>query len=122
MAERELQLDLTEEAKDLLVEEGWDPSMGARPLRRAIQRLVEDPLADFVIRSQAPSGSTVLVDVEPPPKEDEPKKKREVRLSIIEPAPQPTPVGVGADGGSGEDGEGEPQSDPPATDSPSEGE
>ena len=47
MAERELQLDLTEEAKDLLVEKGWDPAMGARPLRRAIQRYIEDPLADF---------------------------------------------------------------------------
>src|SRR6201999_341893 len=62
MADRELQLDLSEEAKDLLVEKGWDPSMGARPLRRAIQRYVEDPLADFVLRSQVPSGSTVMVD------------------------------------------------------------
>ena len=41
----------TEEAKDLLVEKGWDPSMGARPLRRAIQRYIEDPLADEVLRS-----------------------------------------------------------------------
>ena len=56
MAERELQLELTEEAKDLLVEKGWDPAMGARPLRRAIQRYIEDPLADFVLRSQLPSG------------------------------------------------------------------
>ena len=49
MAERELQLELTDPAKDLLVEKGWDPSMGARPLRRAIQRYIEDPLADFVL-------------------------------------------------------------------------
>ena len=62
MAERELQLELSEAAKDLLVEKGWDPSMGARPLRRAIQRYIEDPLADFVLRSQVPSGSTVLVE------------------------------------------------------------
>ena len=53
MAERELQLELTEEAKDLLVEKGWDPAMGARPLRRAIQRYIEDPLADFVLRERA---------------------------------------------------------------------
>src|SRR5207247_3039430 len=46
MAERELSLNLSDEAKDLLAEKGWDPSMGARPLRRAIQRYVEDPLAD----------------------------------------------------------------------------
>ena len=62
MAERELQLELSEDAKDLLVEKGWDPAMGARPLRRAIQRYIEDPLADFVLRAQLESGATVMVD------------------------------------------------------------
>src|SRR5438132_1244208 len=66
MAERELQLELSEEAKDMLVEKGWDPAMGARPLRRAIQRYIEDPLADFVLRAQVPSGSTVMVEPAPP--------------------------------------------------------
>ncbi|WP_249010201.1 ATP-dependent Clp protease ATP-binding subunit [Conexibacter sp. DBS9H8] len=94
MAERELQLELSEEAKDLLVEKGWDPSMGARPLRRAIQRYIEDPLADFVLRSQVPEGSTVLV--EPAPEGD--PEEREVILSVIKTAPKPTPVGVGAEG------------------------
>ena len=56
LAERELQLELAEDAKDLLVEKGWDPSMGARPLRRAIQRYIEDPLADFVLRAGAHAG------------------------------------------------------------------
>ena len=42
-------VSLTEEAKELLVEKGYDPTMGARPLRRAIQRYIEDPLADFVL-------------------------------------------------------------------------
>ena len=50
VAEHELQLELTDEAEDCLVEKGWDPSMGARPLRRAIQRYIEDPLADEVLR------------------------------------------------------------------------
>src|ERR1700752_4667964 len=63
MAERELQLDLTEEAKDLLVDKGWDPAMGARPLRRAIQRYIEDPLADEVLKaSDMVPGATVEVD------------------------------------------------------------
>ena len=100
MAERELQLELSEPAKDLLVDKGWDPAMGARPLRRAIQRYIEDPLADFVLRSQVPSGSTVLVEPGEEGTEDE-----DVKLSIIEPAPKPTPVGVGAEGGVGEEGE-----------------
>ena len=79
MAERELQLDLTDEAKDMLVEKGWDPAMGARPLRRAIQRYIEDPLADFVLRSQLPPGATVIVD--PAPEGD----AQEVRLTIVKP-------------------------------------
>jgi ATP-dependent Clp protease ATP-binding subunit ClpC len=92
MAERELVLDLTEEAKDLLVEKGWDPAMGARPLRRAIQRYIEDPLADFVLRSQLPAGSTVVVDPAPEGKEGE------VRLTIVKPKKAKTPVAVGAGG------------------------
>jgi ATP-dependent Clp protease ATP-binding subunit ClpC len=98
MADRELQLELSEEAKDLLVEKGWDPSMGARPLRRAIQRYIEDPLADFVLRSQVPAGSTVLVEPGAPDSDD-----ADVKLSVIEPAPKPTPVGVGAEGGAEDD-------------------
>src|SRR6202035_2779534 len=65
MAERELQLELTGEAQDLLVEKGWDPAMGARPLRRAIQRYIEDPLADFVLREHLTPGATVVVDPAP---------------------------------------------------------
>ncbi len=98
MAERELQLELTEDAKDLLVEKGWDPAMGARPLRRAIQRYIEDPLADFVLRAQVPEGSTVLIDRDDT-ETAEGDENHEVKLSVIEPAPKPTPVGVGAGAG-----------------------
>jgi ATP-dependent Clp protease ATP-binding subunit ClpC len=94
LADRDLQLELTEGAEDFLVEKGWDPSMGARPLRRAIQRYIEDPLADFVLRAELVEGGTVLV--EPAPEGDE---NQDVRLSIIKPEPKPTPVGVGAEGG-----------------------
>jgi ATP-dependent Clp protease ATP-binding subunit ClpC len=70
MAARELQLEVTDAAKDALVEKGWDPAMGARPLRRAIQSFIEDPLADFVLRSALPAGATVVVDVAPAGSED----------------------------------------------------
>jgi ATP-dependent Clp protease ATP-binding subunit ClpC len=96
MAERELVLDLTEEAKDLLVEKGWDPAMGARPLRRAIQRYIEDPLADFVLRSQLPAGATVVVDPMPDGQDGE------VRLTIVKPKKAKTPVAVGASGAEAE--------------------
>jgi ATP-dependent Clp protease ATP-binding subunit ClpC len=111
MAERELQLELTEPAKDLLVEKGWDPSMGARPLRRAIQRYIEDPLADFVLREQLTPGATVVVD--PAPEDEE----AGVRLTIVKPKKQKTPVGVGAEGGDAEElpeGETAPADEPPA--------
>ena len=49
MAGYEVAIELTDAAKDVLVEQGFDPAMGARPLRRAIQRFIEDPLADFVL-------------------------------------------------------------------------
>jgi ATP-dependent Clp protease ATP-binding subunit ClpC len=113
MAERELQLELSEEAKDLLVEKGWDPAMGARPLRRAIQRYIEDPLADFVLRAELPSGSTVMVEPATEGSDEE-----EVKLTVIEPKPAPTPVGVGAEGGS--EAEGEEPSDPPQLDPPAD--
>jgi ATP-dependent Clp protease ATP-binding subunit ClpC len=93
MAERELQLELSEPAKDLLVEKGWDPAMGARPLRRAIQRYIEDPLADFVLRAELKPGATVLV--EPGTEEGD----EDVKLSIL----QPVPAGVGAEGPSSSD-------------------
>jgi ATP-dependent Clp protease ATP-binding subunit ClpC len=61
MAHHEVTIELTEEAKELLVDKGYDPAMGARPLRRAIQRFIEDPLADYVLGRQLEPGSTILV-------------------------------------------------------------
>ncbi|MBA2336774.1 MAG: ATP-dependent Clp protease ATP-binding subunit [Acidimicrobiia bacterium] len=59
-----LELVLTEPAKELLGTKGYDPQMGARPLRRAIQRLLEDPLSEKVLHKDFPAGSTVLADVD----------------------------------------------------------
>ena len=101
MADRELQLELTDPTKEMLVEKGWDPAMGARPLRRAIQRYIEDPLADFVLREKVIPGATVVVT---PAKEDE---EGEVRLTVVKPKKQKTPVAVGADGPVSELPEGE---------------
>ncbi len=61
MATHEVTVELTDEAKDLLVDKGYDAAMGARPLRRAIQRYIEDPLADYVLGRQLEPGSTILV-------------------------------------------------------------
>ena len=64
LKDREIGLALTLDAKELLVDVGYDPTMGARPLRRAIQRHVEDLLAEEVLSGRFPRGSTVLLDRE----------------------------------------------------------
>jgi ATP-dependent Clp protease ATP-binding subunit ClpC len=62
MKVHEVAIELTDAAKDFMVDKGYDPTMGARPLRRAIQRYIEDPLADFVLGRSLEAGSTVVVD------------------------------------------------------------
>jgi ATP-dependent Clp protease ATP-binding subunit ClpB len=62
LADRGLSLELTDGAKDVLADAGWDPAYGARPLKRAIQRLVENPLALRLLEGEFSEGDTVRVD------------------------------------------------------------
>jgi ATP-dependent Clp protease ATP-binding subunit ClpB len=62
LADRGLALELTDEAKELVAEAGWDPTYGARPLKRALQRLVENPLALRLLEGDFAEGDTVRVD------------------------------------------------------------
>ena len=64
LAEKTVKLEVTDTAKDLLGEKGYDPIFGARPLRRTIQDMVEDPLSDAFLRGDFQAGDTVLVDCE----------------------------------------------------------
>ncbi len=64
LAEHELTLEVTEEAKALIAKEGFDSEYGARPLRRAIQRLIEDPMADEMLKGSFAPGSHIVVDLE----------------------------------------------------------
>lgn len=59
-----LSLEISPAAMDMLVKEGSDFSMGARPLKRAIQRLIEDPISDLILQGNAPEGATIKADVE----------------------------------------------------------
>jgi ATP-dependent Clp protease ATP-binding subunit ClpC len=78
MAEHDVTIEVTDEAKDMLVEKGYDPAMGARPLRRAIQRYIEDPLADYILGRELEPGSTILVAR---------KNDDEVDITVVPPAP-----------------------------------
>jgi ATP-dependent Clp protease ATP-binding subunit ClpB len=62
LAERGLELELTDEATEVVVEAGWDPTYGARPLKRALQRLIENPLALRLLEGEFAEGDTVRVD------------------------------------------------------------
>jgi ATP-dependent Clp protease ATP-binding subunit ClpB len=64
LAERKITLDLTDAARDHLAEEGFDPAFGARPLRRLLQRELQDRLALMLLSGELHGGDTVLVDAE----------------------------------------------------------
>jgi len=61
---RQLDLVLTDEAKEFLGDKGYDPELGARPLRRAIQRYLEDPLSERVLLGEFTAGQTILVGLD----------------------------------------------------------
>ncbi len=65
LAERGLTLQLAPAAEDLLMAEGYDSAYGARPMRRAIQRLIQDPLAMQLLSGTFRAGDVVMADVDP---------------------------------------------------------
>ena len=64
LADRKISLELTDAAKDLLFTEGFDPNFGARPLKRAIQKLVQDPLALKILDGEVLHGDHLIVDAD----------------------------------------------------------
>jgi ATP-dependent Clp protease ATP-binding subunit ClpB len=64
LAERGIELELTDDAKQVLADAGWDPTYGARPLKRAIQRMLENPLALRLLEVEFSEGDTVRVDAQ----------------------------------------------------------
>jgi len=65
LKDRKVKLEVTPAAKEAIIAEGYDPQYGARPMRRAIQRLIQDPLALKLISGEFLEGETVEVDAEP---------------------------------------------------------
>src|ERR671919_431952 len=90
MAKHGVVIELADDARELLVEQGYDPAMGARPLRRAIQRMIEDPLADFILGRELSPSSTIVVDRREDPGSDEPP----VEIRVVDGPPVPAAVGA----------------------------
>merc|ERR1712224_245189 len=61
--DKDIKIEITERFKDRLVDEGFNPSFGARPLRRAIIRLVEDPIAERILGGDVKEGDSIILDV-----------------------------------------------------------
>jgi ATP-dependent Clp protease ATP-binding subunit ClpC len=91
-------LELSEAAKSLLAERGYDPQLGARPLRRAIQRLVEDPLSEKLLYKEYRAGETVMVDAT----ENSETGEREMVFTAVE-GFEPPPIEELAETGPGTD-------------------
>ncbi len=72
-----LGIELTQAAKEFLADKGYDPTLGARPLRRAIQRLIEDALSEKILYKQFRAGEIIVVDTE-----DDPERPGELRLGF----------------------------------------
>ena len=98
---KDMGIELTQDAKNLLAEKGYDPVLGARPLRRTIQREIEDPLSEKILFGELEPGQIVLIDVEPvdPMKKDGAKRfsfRGEAKPSALA-LDEPPAAGVSAD-------------------------
>jgi ATP-dependent Clp protease ATP-binding subunit ClpC len=70
-------VDVTDKAKDYIVDKGYDANYGARPLKRAIQKYIEDPLAEEIIKSGVTEGDQVNVDFD--------DEKKEIVINVVKP-------------------------------------
>jgi ATP-dependent Clp protease ATP-binding subunit ClpC len=64
LKEKDISIDVTDKAKDLLAKEGYDPMYGARPLRRVIQKRIEDRLSEELLKRNISTGDVVLIDAD----------------------------------------------------------
>jgi len=87
LSAQDIDIELSSEAKDLLLEKGFDPYLGARPLKRALQRLLEDPLSEFILRGELKARGRVLVE----------RTDDELRFRPALPAQTPAPVAAGGE-------------------------
>jgi ATP-dependent Clp protease ATP-binding subunit ClpC len=96
LADQGIGVELTPAARILLAERGYDPQLGARPLRRAIQQLVEDPLSERILWKEFRVGETIVIDVEQSPIEGSGPQLSFRAIEGMEPPPLEL-AGAGAD-------------------------
>ncbi|MFQ5834608.1 MAG: ATP-dependent Clp protease ATP-binding subunit ClpC, partial [bacterium] len=80
LKEKEVNLEVTGEARDFIAGEGYDPDFGARPLRRAIQRLIENPLSEEILQGRFKTGDTIVVGIKKGKITFDKKEKNKIRV------------------------------------------
>jgi ATP-dependent Clp protease ATP-binding subunit ClpC len=85
LVERDVTIEFTTEALDKLAEEGYDPAFGARPLKRVLQRMIEDPMSEMILRGEVPNGSKVIIEPNDKTSEDINEEESIVDIKVTQP-------------------------------------
>jgi ATP-dependent Clp protease ATP-binding subunit ClpC len=85
LVERDVTIEFTNEALDKLAEDGYDPAFGARPLRRVLQRMIEDPMSEMILRGEIPNGSKVIIEPNDKSSEDINEEESIVDIKVTQP-------------------------------------
>ncbi len=85
LVERDVTIEFTNEALDKLADEGYDPAFGARPLRRVLQRMIEDPMSEKILRGEIPNGSKVIIEPNDKSSEDINEEESIVDIKVTQP-------------------------------------
>jgi ATP-dependent Clp protease ATP-binding subunit ClpC len=85
LTEREITIEFTTEALDKLSDAGYDPTFGARPLRRIIQRMVEDPMSEMILAGEIPTGSKVTIEANDTTMEDVAEDETIIDIKVSQP-------------------------------------
>jgi ATP-dependent Clp protease ATP-binding subunit ClpC len=85
LVERDVTIEFTDEALNKLAEEGYDPAFGARPLRRVLQRMIENPMSEMILRGEVPNGSKVIIEPNEKSSEDINEEESIVDIKVTQP-------------------------------------
>src|SRR5215203_1805020 len=85
LVERDVTIEFTTEALDKLADEGYDPAFGARPLKRVLQRMIEDPMSEMILRGEVPNGSKVIIEPNDKTSEDINEEESIVDIKVTQP-------------------------------------
>src|ERR687892_324500 len=85
LVERDVTIEFTDEALNKLADEGYDPAFGARPLKRVLQRMIEDPMSEMILSGEVPNGSKVIIESNDKTSEDINEEESIVDIKVTQP-------------------------------------